>query len=310
MTGLPTMDNELRELPLHVPIVLHNKRCPYCGVALTTDNSTKEHVIGRRFVPRGKLEGQWNLILRACRPCNVRKSDLEDDISAISMQPDMWGRFAVDDEALRKESQRKARNSISRLSKKAVAESRSQLEFKAPFMGQGTMTATFTGPPQAQSERVFELAQMQVAAFFHLITYNREQQTGGYMLGGYFPIMEALRSDWGNPVHRTFMDQVVEWEPRFMGPGADGFFKIIIRRHPTLVCWSWAVEWNHKIRVIGFAGERPAVEEVAKAIPPLQVQSMYEGLRSSFRLRHEVSISDDDDRLFYWPQSDRPDGET
>ena len=95
-----------------------------------------------------------------------------------------------------------------------------------------------------------------------------------------------------------------------MGPGADGFFKIIIRRHPTLVCWSWAVEWNHKIRVIGFAGERPAVEEVAKAIPPLQVQSMYEGLRSSFRLRHEVSISDDDDRLFYWPQSDRPDGET
>ena len=42
-------------------------------------------MIGRRFVPKGKLNNQWNLIVRVCIKCNNKKSDLEDDISAISM---------------------------------------------------------------------------------------------------------------------------------------------------------------------------------------------------------------------------------
>jgi hypothetical protein len=65
--------------------------CPYCGVALSKENSTKEHVLARKFVPKGTLNNQWNLILNACRCCNNSKSDLEDDISAITMQPNMRG---------------------------------------------------------------------------------------------------------------------------------------------------------------------------------------------------------------------------
>jgi hypothetical protein len=60
---------------------LDNVTCPYCGTALTSKTRTKEHVIGRRFVPVGSLDREWNLILQACGPCNRHKADLEDDIS-------------------------------------------------------------------------------------------------------------------------------------------------------------------------------------------------------------------------------------
>jgi hypothetical protein len=64
---------------------------------LTEESATDEHVIGRRFVPKNTMFGQWNVILRACRECNTAKSELENDISAITMQPDASGQFAVDD---------------------------------------------------------------------------------------------------------------------------------------------------------------------------------------------------------------------
>jgi hypothetical protein len=49
-----------------------------------------------KFVPKGTLENQWNLILNACRNCNGRKADLENDISAITMQPDVLGKHFGD----------------------------------------------------------------------------------------------------------------------------------------------------------------------------------------------------------------------
>ena len=42
---------------------LKNINCAYYGVELDVKSSTKEHVIGKQFVPKGKLDGQWNLIL-------------------------------------------------------------------------------------------------------------------------------------------------------------------------------------------------------------------------------------------------------
>ena len=62
------------------PVLLRNTVCAYCVVQLTASNATKEHVVGRKFVPTGKLDKRWNLILRTCSPCNTRKSELEDDL--------------------------------------------------------------------------------------------------------------------------------------------------------------------------------------------------------------------------------------
>ena len=80
------------QAPSNRAIVLRNLTCPYCGDRFDPETSAaKEHVIGRRFVPRGCFAGQWNLILNACERCNRNKGDLEDDISIITMMPDVTG---------------------------------------------------------------------------------------------------------------------------------------------------------------------------------------------------------------------------
>ena len=55
--------------------VLHlkNKTCIYCGTSQVADSTTWEHVIGRRFVPKGTLNGRWNLIAQCCSPCNEKR---------------------------------------------------------------------------------------------------------------------------------------------------------------------------------------------------------------------------------------------
>ena len=87
---------------------MRNVTCINCGDPLDLGSETKELVIGRRFVPAGALQEGWNLIANACGRCNRTKSALEDDISAITMQPTVFGNFAVNDPDLAAEAARKA----------------------------------------------------------------------------------------------------------------------------------------------------------------------------------------------------------
>jgi len=109
-----TPQHDLTELDGQTAAVLTNKTCPYCGTILSPENQTKEHVIGRRFVPRGSLNKHWNLIVRACTICNGIKSDLEDDLSAVTLHPDAFGRSPSPDPRVVDDAQRKAAGSISR----------------------------------------------------------------------------------------------------------------------------------------------------------------------------------------------------
>lgn len=129
----------LSEGVLNRAIVLKNRTCVYCGTYFDGTDHTKEHVIGRRFVPKGKLHDQWNLIVRACMSCNSRKANLEDDISAISMHPDAWGRCADANNDLTTSAYRKAAKSISRKTGKLVGESVEKLSAKIPFAPGGIM---------------------------------------------------------------------------------------------------------------------------------------------------------------------------
>lgn len=291
----PTLD----QLPASLPILLDNRTCVYCGIPLDTVITTKEHVIGRRFVPKGQLDGQWNLIVYACARCNSRKADLEDDISAISMQPDAWGRYAEPAGELPLEGMRKAQNSISRKTGKSVKDSSEKLKVEASVSNGIKISANFASPPQLDSDRVFELARLQMTAFFYLITYDVSSRIGKFWPGAFYPVLEAIRSDWGNPVHRTFMDTVVSWEPRFLADGANGFFRIAMRRHPTAAFWSWALEWNRKYRIVGFFGEREPAEAMASTLPHLKPTMIAQGPNSYVGYRKETPIADDD-KLFYW----------
>lgn len=81
----------MNEMPPNRPIHLSNSVCVYCGEALGSGGGTKEHVVGKRFVPKGTLDGNWNLIVLACTPCNAAKADfvrIGSTISALGTTPD------------------------------------------------------------------------------------------------------------------------------------------------------------------------------------------------------------------------------
>lgn len=293
--------DQFREYPGHLPINLHNSTCVYCGVVLTASNTTKEHVIGRRFVPKGKLDGWWNLIVRACESCNRIKQDLEDDISAITIAPDAAGRLTTHDPVHQAEAARKGRGSFSRRTGRAVADSSEQLKIEAPFGPGAWIKAEFTAPPQIDRERLFHLARLQIRAFFYLLTYDKSRKTGKFWHDGCYLVEHVIRADWGNALIRRFADAVRTWEPRFIATGADGFFRVAIRRHPTAGCFSWALEWNQNYRIVGFFGDRQVAQDIVNSLPALEAHTIAEGGGNYVRYRQNVALKNEDDRLFEFP---------
>lgn len=295
---MPTSSADIRQYPANRAIRLHNLNCIYCGRLFDDTAPTKEHVVGRNFVPRGCLDGQWNLIANACERCNRDKADLEDDISAISMLADLTGQFAVDDPRLKAHAARKAANARSRRSGKVVADSREHIQIAQSFGG-ADFTFSFTSPPQVEDDRIFRLAHYHFRAFFFLITYRETTRTGGFVQGGFYPLLTARRADWGNPRLRWFMDKVRDWDLRMHAIGADTFFKLIIRRCPQgREVWAWAVEWNHSMRVVGFAGREDAVTDVAADAPELAFDVVHEGPAEWVRMRTDVPLPAEEDDLF------------
>lgn len=281
--------------------VLDNRACVYCGGALTHANISREHVIGRRFVPKGKLHGNWNLIVNACRPCNVRKADLEDDISAITLQPDLWGRYGHDDADAIADARRKGKDARSRRTRKAVKDSQEQVRLGGRVGPGINLSFQLTAPPQIEDQRAFELARMQLVAFFYMQTYNRETRHGGYWRHGYHPVMQTTRGDWGNPVMTAFMRTIESWDCRMVAITADGFFRMITRRHPSAETWAWAIEWNHSRRLIGFYGERDPAQKIVNGFPQLCAQTIYQAPNESLSYRTEMPLSEEDDTLFWVP---------
>jgi len=299
--------SDFTEYPPEKPILLRNQNCIYCLRPFVSEqDKTKEHVIGRRFVPKGTLQGGWNLIAWACKDCNARKAELEDDISAISMHPDTAGRFASEDIRLRTDAQRKAEGANSRRTGKRVKDSVENLTIEAPFAPGVKFTFNVVAAPQADGQRLANLAKFHVQAFFYLITYKQESQTGFYFPGIFVSVMEAKRADWGNARMRGFMELTRDWEHRVLAGGAEGFFKLCIRRLTGVDVWSWAVEWNQSFRLIGFLGAEEEVMKVANGLPKLQVQQMVERPGSEVRFRLEEPLDEADDSLFAYPSENVP----
>lgn len=280
-------------------IVLRNLTCVYCGGPFSERTpASREHVIGRRFVPRGCFDGQWNLIVNACEACNGAKADLEDDISAISMLPGPDGRHAIEDPRLASEAQRKALNARSRRTGKTVAGSYETVELRLPFEG-GAFTFKGEAPPQIDDARIFRLAHYHFRGFFYLITFQPDTLKGGFVQGGFFPLITTRRADWGNLRMRWFMDLVKTWDLRIHAIGADTFFRMIIRRDPAgREVWAWAVEWNHAIRVVGFAGDETVIRSLAVGLPALDDDIALEGPEQFFSARIDQGLLDVEDDLF------------
>ena len=120
----------------------------------------------------------------------------------------------------------------------------------------------------------------------------------------------VLRPDWGNAQMIGFQDMVRDWPGRVHAVGADTFFKIVIRRAPQEEppVWSWALEWNHSLRLVGFFGDDEAVQASIHRLPLLKKILLERGMdpekgRYETWGRIEVTLADADDRLFECPSN-------
>jgi len=291
----------LKDLPPNRAVVLRNVRCAYCGTKLAPEATTRDHVIARRFVPKGKFDGQWNLIVNACLACNNAKSDLEDDIAAITLLPDLAGHFGHDDAVAVAEAQRRAGRSRSRRTGKPVADSHEEVSLQGRLGPAVTASFGLVSPPQIDDQRVFELARLHLTALFFMQTYNAATREGGWWLHGYHPLSVARRSDWGSVTMRGFMERTAAWPCGLHAVTADGFFKAVIRCHPSAECWSWALEWNHALRIIGFFGEREPAQELTDSLPQPQIMTVFQSPERTVRMREEIELAPADDILFQPP---------
>lgn len=283
--------SEMKSPPANRTIHLDNCACPYCGINLDSTKRTKEHVIGRRFVPKGKLNGHWNLIVFACDDCNGYKADLEDDISAISLVSDS-------EKLPSQEAQRKINKSISRRTGKPVRDSYESFDINGEIGPGVTYKINMVSPPQIDRRRAFDLARMQLSAFFFLITYQEKEKRGYFWPGEYLPLTVVNRADWGNAQMIDFSQSVIDWDTRFIGYTADEHFRLCIRRKPDAEVWSWAIEWNGAIRLVGFLGDRSRAEAIASSYRKLKMYQHQEGEGSYIRYRFEVPLAPEDDQLF------------
>lgn len=283
-------------------IRLLNVRCPYCAAALDATNRNLDHVIGRAFVPKGMLENRWNLHLWSCVDCNTWKSDLEDDISAITLLPRPHGPVLDQRDDLQADAARKAAGSISRRTGKPVEAGQEQFVVESRHQPSVRMTFKLSAPPQIDSDRIAQLAAAHVAAFFFCVTYDETARAGVSPSGDFRPLTYAFRADWGNQAQRSFVDAVATWRPYFLGGTAAGMFKIALRRAPDKTCWSWAVEWNESLRVIGFFGDADRIPELVNELPQASESLIEQPDGSIVGARVEKPLPSEDDRMFYWSE--------
>jgi len=291
------------EYPSNKAYHLSNINCIYCGSLLTKETKTKEHVIGRKFVPKGTMNGQWNLIANACVSCNGLKSDLENDISAITMQPDVIGRHVIDDTILAQEAKRKGNNAYSRATGKVVKDSNQNINITAEQPG-FKMSFGLIAPPQVSFERVIQLAYYHVTAFFFMQTYKEETKLGGYPLGKFFPIMETDKADWGNDVMMWFMQEARNWDIRLHAITAQDYFKISFRKTENDLM-AWAVEWNQKKRCIGLWGQEADIQEIIQRRPIMERHHISGDTQNGLFMRTEKTLALEDDILFLNPRVNR-----
>lgn len=286
--------NNLLRSPSAHDLSLRNSNCIYCCQPLTKETRTREHVIGRNFVPRGTLD--VNLVAWACVECNNGKSDLEDDISLISMLPAMARSMPM----MRERSTaiaRKLQNAISRRTGKLVRDSNETFTIKGEFFG-GTMSFKMISNPQTDPDRVGLLALYHITAFHYFTTYQKHTRLGDGFPGVFAVAGDFRRPDWGNERARYFMEMTKAWDPRFVLNGKEAFFRALIRRRLPDMLWSYAIEWNQSFRILGFYGEESLVDEALGQLPVLEMKSIVEEPNRYIRMRDEVALPETDDILF------------
>jgi len=213
------------------------------------------------------------------------------------MQPNTHGKHVIDDETLLKEAIRKGAKSKSKKTDRHVNKSQESERINVSRFGIN-FTFNLSSPPQIDIERSAKLAMYHIRAFYYFITYNDVKQIGYFWEGTFMVIVQATRSDWGNPILIEFMNKTINKSHILKSINADGFFKVIIRKHKNQICWSWALEWNHNYRLAGFFGDQKYISELIKEFPKLEYNLIENSPKKIIRQRKQVKLKVEDDKLF------------
>lgn len=292
-----------------------NVQCPYCGRLLDEGpetQRTEDHVVGRKFVPKGYLENEWNLIVDSCEDCNRQKGRLESGISCMSHMSFGSGPEYGDDVV--KDVRRKLgtkdpgtgriRGATHPSTGKPVADSFGEHKLTGK-LGPATMTFSLISPPQ-DGEKEAELAGFQVQAFFYLISnYNPDDPAKSraysktetrYLATDLIqPIFVLRRSGFGHEVAMELTRRTLGWEQVCWIPTARGHFKAIMRRAED--AYFWAVEWNKNARVIGLIRKKDQPCAVLGGLAEL-AGATSKPLSGEWRYRKEIALPEDQDILF------------
>lgn len=285
------------ELSHNQPTRLQNARCAYCNTEFSrSDEPQKEHVIGRLFVPKGSHDRQWNLHLNSCHECNQRKSNLENDISAITMISQLPE--GAEDEILLSEASRKSRTKSQR-TERPVADSAETFQFEHTF-GNAKMSFCLSAPPQVDDHRMFALARYQLAGFFFMITYKKDKEMGVLWPGDYLPIGVVRRQNWGDPAKASFSQATKDWPLRFAAGTSSGYYCALIKKHPAHEIWSWALEWNQNFRLFGFFGDKELAKKMVSDFAVSKREGPFPGPDgSTFYATTEIPLDEEQDIFFY-----------
>lgn len=218
------------------------------------------------------------------------------------MQPDAWGRHPENDSQLASEAARRSRSVKNSRTGKPVHVMEPPMAVEAEIMPGVTLKTSFTGAPQLSDETAFHLAWHHIAAFFYLITFNRETKLGRRWAGEFITLTVVRESDWGNSLMRSFQDLVEHWDHRVHGVAASGYFGVCIKKSPDpRELWSWALEWNRTFRLIGFIGNEDAAREAARGLVWPKKHVHQTGPESSWAFWAEERLPDNEDKLFRPP---------
>lgn len=284
------------------PVTLPGRKCAYCGCDLVRRTSTSDHVVARRFVPEGTLASAFHLQVKACRPCNDKKSRLEDDISIITMLPNTGGAYARDDERLVRTVARKAKGAVSAATRKLAAQSYTRLQTRYPIGGGVSLTYDGVAMPALEDRRVAQLAYYHVQGFCFFRSFDRERGHGRWLEPTKFLMLgQLIDADWGNPRLRYFMDETSRWERTCLTILADGYFRHVMFQKPGDELFAWAVEWNGRLRVFGLYGDETLREAFTSAMPTLRADLSVGDQINGIVMRIDTPLPGDEDVLFALP---------
>ncbi|MDY6851956.1 MAG: hypothetical protein SV487_07790 [Thermodesulfobacteriota bacterium] len=270
---------------------------------------SKDHMVGRRFVPKGYLDNQPNIIIGACEECNERKSKLESGLSAISMLPSAK-HYNIEEEIKRKIGEKYSKNGIIQggashpETGKNVYESCANIKIKSKI-GPATLIFNAIAPPQAdKATRCLSIMHIQ-AIYYVLVNFDQNNQQNctfrdeksKYLNEQYIhPLFILMKPDWGNCSAFELTKRTNNWGISYQLITAKEFFKAEVRRESKSpeAPFFWALEWNKSLRIIGMIRypERPTPQESDLPEPPRHQ------LNATTRMTFEKVLNPDDDLLF------------